>query len=121
MIEKRRNWLSLLAWSGLAALILFQAWAYYFRLPVSLGPRMIVQPWFLQNDLILYEQMADQHMMLVPLLFVPLRLLIPDGLQLAKLVQVALISVSTLLTFVAGRRTAGWLGGLLAAFFFVAW
>jgi len=119
--EKRLAWLPLLGWSGLAALILFQAWAYYCRLPLSLGPRMILQPWLLQNHLILYEQMADQHMMLLPLLFVPLRVLVPDGLQLAKLVLVALISVSTLLTFVAGRRTAGWLGGLLAACFLVAW
>ncbi len=62
--------------------------------------------------------MGDQHIMLMPLLFVPLRLIIPDGLQLAKLVLVALISLSTLLTFVAGRRTAGWLGGLLAALLF---
>ncbi len=55
MIEKRRSWLPLLAWSGLAALILFQAWAYYFRLTLSLGPRVIAQPWFLQNHMILYE------------------------------------------------------------------
>lgn len=125
MIEKKRNWLPLLAWSSLAALILFQAWAYYFRLPLSLGPRVIAQPWFLQNGLKLYEQIGDQHMMLLPLLFVPLRLLVPDGLQLAKLVLVSLISLSTLLTFVAGRRTAGWLGGsiaaIVAALFFVAW
>ncbi|MBN1138967.1 MAG: hypothetical protein JXM73_20450, partial [Anaerolineae bacterium] len=121
LIPKRRNWLPPLAWSGLAALILFQAWAYYYRLPLSLGPRMILQPWLLQNGLVSYENIGDQHMMLLPLLFVPLRLLIPDGLQLAKLVLVALISLSTLLTFLAGRRTAGWLGGLLAALFFAAW
>ena len=125
MIEKRRSWLPLLAWSGLAALILFQAWAYYFRLDLSLGPRVIAQPWFLQNYMVLYEQMGDQHMMLLPLLLVPLRLLVPDGLQLAKLVLVALISLSTLLTFVAGRRTTGWPGGsitaIVAALFFVAW
>jgi hypothetical protein len=121
VIEKRRNWLPLLAWSGLAALILFQAWAYYFRLPLSLGPRMILQPWLLQNHLILYENIGDQHIMVLPFLFVLLRHLVPDGLLLAQLVQVALISLTTLLTFVAGRRTAGWLGGLLAALFFVAW
>jgi len=121
VIEKKRDWLPLMAWSGLAILILFQAWAYYYRLPLSLGPRMILQPWLLQNGLVSYENIGDQHMMLLPLLFVPLRFLVPDGLQLAKLVLVSLISVSTLLTFVAGRRTVGWLGGLLAALFFVAW
>ena len=120
-MEKRRSRLPLLAWSGLAALILFQAWAYYFRLTLSLGPRVIAQPWFLQNQMILYEHIADQHIMLMSLLLALLRLIIPDGLQLAKLALVALISLSTLLTFVAGRRTAGWLGGLLAACFFVAW
>jgi len=121
VIEKRRNWLPLLAWSGLAVLIVFQAWAYYCRLPLSLGPRMILQPWLLQNGLVLYENIGDQHIILPPLLLVPLRLLVPDGLQLARLVLVALISVITLLTFLAGKRTAGWLGGLLAALFFVAW
>ena len=121
MIRKRGKWLPLLAWSGLAGLILFQAWAYYYRLPLSLGPRMILQPWLVQNGLVLYQNMGDQHMMLLPLLLAPLRLLVPDGLQLAKLVLVALISLSTLLTFLAARHIAGWLGGLLAALFFVAW
>lgn len=121
MIEKKQSRLPLLAWSSLAVLILFQAWAYYYRLPLSLGPRMILQPWLLQNHLILYENIGDQHIMALPFLFVPLRLLVPDGVQLAQLVQVALISLSTLLTFVAGRRAAGWLGGLLAACFFAIW
>ncbi len=75
----------------------------------------------MQNGQVLYENIGDQHMALLPLLLAPLRLLVPDGLQLAKLVLVALISLSTLLTFLAGKRTAGWLGGLLAAVVFVAW
>ena len=121
MIEIRQSRLPLLAWSGLVALILFQAWAYYCRLPLSLGPRMILQPWLVQNGQVLYENIGDQHMALLPLLLAPLRLLVPDGLQLAKFVLVALISLSTLLTFLAGKRSAGWIGGLLAAVVFVAW
>jgi hypothetical protein len=118
---KKRGWLPLLALSVLAGLLLFQAWAYYYQLPLSLGPRVILQPWLLQNQFIAYEQIVDQHTPLMPMLIASLRFLFPDGLQLAKLVLVALISLVTLLTFLAGRHTAGWLGGLLAALFFVAW
>jgi hypothetical protein len=50
-----------------------------------------------------------------------LLLICPDGLALAKIVLVVLISLSTVMTFLAGRRTMGWLAGLGAASFFVVW
>jgi hypothetical protein len=114
-------WRPWLAWAGLLGLALLQAWAYYFKFPLSLGPRVILQPWLLQRGFVLYEMIADLHSPLMPLTLAALRPLFPDGLQLAKLALVALISCTTLLTFLVGRRRIGWLGGLWAACFFVVW
>ena len=116
-----QKWLPLVALSGLLGLLVFQAWAYYYKLPLSLGPRVILQPWLLWRGFTMYENIADLHSPLMPLLIATLRPLIPDGLTLAKLVLIALLSLSTLLTFVAGWRKTGWLGGLWAACFVVVW
>lgn len=120
--ERRlEHWLPRLALFGLAGLLLFQGLAYYFRLPLVLGPRVIFQPWLLREGFLPYENIADQHSPLMPILLSGLTYICPDGLTLAKTVLVLLISLSTVLTFLAGRRTVGWLGGLCAAFFFVVW
>jgi hypothetical protein len=121
--SKRRleHWLPRLALFGLAGLLLFQGLAYYFRLPLVLGPRFILQPWLLNEGFLQYEDIADQHSPLVPILLSGLTLICSDGFRLAKIVLVVLISLSTVLTFLAGRRAMGWLGGLGAASFFVVW
>jgi hypothetical protein len=119
--ERGRAWLPLLAVAGLVCLLLFQAFVYYDKLTLSLGPRVILQPWLMQQGFVLYEDIADLHSPLMPLTLAAFRYVVPDGLQLAKLVLVALISLSTLLTFMAVRRTACWLGGLWAAWLFVVW
>jgi len=120
--ERRlQHWLPRLVLLALAGLLLFQALAYYFRFPLSLGPRVILQPWLLQGGFLQYENIADQHTPLMPILLSVLTPLFSDGLRLAKIVLVALISLSTVLTFLAARRTIGWLGGLGAASFFVIW
>ena len=116
-----RNWLPLLALAGFSGLLIFQAFAYYRRLPLSLGPRVILQPWLLQHGFNMYENIADMHSPLMPMILAALVPLIPNGLRLAKLVLVALISITTILTFVTGWRKVGWLGGLWAAWFFVIW
>ncbi len=124
VLDSRRrleHWLPRLALLGLAGLLLFQGLAYWSRLPLSLGPRVIFQPWVLQQGSLTYENIADQHTPLMPILLAGLRFICPDGLVLAKMVLVLLISLSTVLTCLAGRRTIGWLGGLWAAFFFVVW
>ncbi len=111
----------LLSLLGLAGLLLFQAWAYLDILTLSLGPRVIFQPWLMRLGYLPYENIADQHSPLMPLILTALTPLFADGLVLAQTVLVALLSLSTLLAFLAGRRSAGWLGGLGAAFFFVLW
>ena len=102
-------------------LLVFQVWAYTFELQLSLGPRVIMQPWLLGRGFVMYENIADLHSPLMPLLIAALTPLIPDGLILAKLILITLLSLSTVLTFVAGYRKIGWLGGLGAACFFMAW
>jgi len=101
--------------------LIFQAWAYCSELPLSLGPRVILQPWLMKRGFLMYEEIADLHSPLMPLMLTALTPLIPDGLDLARLALVVLLSLSTLLTFVVGRRTVGWLGGLGAACFVVVW
>jgi hypothetical protein len=114
-------WRPLLALTGLTGLLVFQSWAYFNRLPLSLGPRVILQPWLLQHGSILYENIIDIHSPLMEMILTALLPLVPDGLQLAKLVLVSLISITTLFVFVTGWRKTGWLGGLWAACFFVVW
>jgi hypothetical protein len=116
-----QRWLPWVALSGLLGLLIFQIWAYYYKLPLSLGPRVILQPWLLKRGFVMYEDIVDLHSPLMPLLVATLTPLMPDGLSLAKLILVVLLSLSTLLTFVVGWRTMGWLGGLGAACFFVVW
>lgn len=116
-----RNWLpglSLLALSGLLAL---QAFAYGARLTLSLGPRVILEPWLLRQGYVLYEETADLHSPLLPLLLSAVWPLFPDGLTMAKTVLVVVVSVATCLTYLAGKRDAGWMGGVWAAWFFVVW
>ena len=110
-----------LALGGLLGLVLFQAWAYAARLPLSLGPRVILQPWLLRRGFVLYENIADLHSPLLSLILAALAPWVSDGLVLAKGVLVALLSLTTLLTFVVGWRKIGWLAGLWAASFFVLW
>jgi hypothetical protein len=117
-LRNRLPWLVLVL---LAGLIAFQAYAYFYKLTLSLGPRVILQPWAMQNGAVIYENLVDVHTPLMPLAITEMRYLIPGGLRLAKLLVVGLLSLSTLVTFSAGLRKIGWWGGLWAAGFFVIW
>ena len=86
-IQKDPKWLARLAWAILVGALLFQAYAYYFKLPLSLGPRVILQPWLLRHGFILYETAVDIHTPLMPLSIAALSSVIPDGLRLAKLIK----------------------------------
>jgi hypothetical protein len=119
--RRARRWLPLVAVAGLAVLVALQAWAYGTRFTLSLGPRVILQPWLIQHRYVMYENIADLHTPFMPLFLTLLRPLITDGLQRAKTILIVLLSLTTLLTFLAGRRSAGWLGGLAAAAFLVVW
>ena len=114
-----------LEWSALAvacAAVLVQAYAYFHVLPLSLGPRVIMQPWLMnQPGHMIYEQIADQHSPLMPLAISWFAPFSPEGWRLATVFLVVLLSLSTVLTWWAGRRSAGALGGLFAAVFFVCW
>ena len=105
----------------LALALCFQAWAYFFRLNLSLGPRVILQPWIMGQGHVLYEEIADLHTPVMPLFIQAVSPLVPDELRLAKLVLVSLLSLSTLVTFVAGWRTLGIWSGVCAAGMFVLW
>jgi len=115
------RWLPLTTLVALAALVAFQAWVYSTRLQLSLGPRVILQPWLLHRGFLMYENAADLHTPLMPLILSALVPLIPDGLERAKLALVGLLSLTTLLVFAASLRRAGWWIGLLGAAFFVLW
>jgi general stress protein CsbA len=119
--QKDPRWLARLAWAILVGTLLFQAYAYSFKLPLSLGPRVILQPWLLRHGFVLYETAVDIHTPLMPLSIAALSSVIPDGLRLAKLVLVALLSLTALLTFVAAKRHAGSAGGVWAIFCFAVW
>jgi hypothetical protein len=121
LAERTRRWLPAVVWGIVGAAVLFQAYAYYFKLPLSLGPRVILEPWLLRHGFVLYETAVDIHTPLVPLLLAALSALFPDGLTLARAVVVVLLSITTLLTFLATKRNAGWVAGLWAVFWFGVW
>jgi hypothetical protein len=121
MFLRLRNWQPWLTCIGMVSLVTFQAWAFYDHLTLSLGPRVILQPWLLDQGYIEYENIVDIHTPLVPIILAILRFLVPDGYSLAKLTLVALIALMCILSFIAGRRKAGWWAGLWASFFFVLW
>ena len=115
-IDKR--WLALLLASGL---VFFQAYSYYRVLDLSLGPRVILQPWLMQQGWIPYQEIADQHTPLMPLLLSFLVPFFSEGLRLAKIALVVLLSITTALTFWAGKRDGSWWTGVVAVFFVVCW
>ena len=119
------RWLAPAVAAGALCLTTAQAAAYFARLDLSLGPRVIFQPWLVERGFVMYEQLADLHSPLMPLLLAALRPLVPDGLLLAKCALIALLSLTTLLACVATWRAAGGragaLAGLGAAAFCVAW
>jgi hypothetical protein len=119
--NKLRNWSSWLALATLICLLSIVTYTFYFRLTLSLGPRVILQPWALQLGYLTYENMIDQHSPLMPALLSFFRPLIPDGLRLAKIALVALLNLTAALVFCAGKRTHGWLTGLVSALFLVIW
>ena len=102
-------------------MLLFQAYAYYRALPLSLGPFVILDPWLIQAGLLPYEHLPDEHTPLMPFAISALRPFVPDGLHLATLVLVSLVTLSACLVFLVGKRDAGALGALGAAAFFVCW
>jgi hypothetical protein len=107
--------------ASLLGLLAFQSWAYYHALPITLGPRVILEPWLLHRGFVMYESIVDIHAPLMPLLIATLATLIEDGLKLGKLLLAALLSLTTLLTFLVVWRKAGWLYGLWAAGVLVIW
>lgn len=121
MLNRADRWCPLLCTLGLLALLCFQAFAYYFKLDLSLGPRVVLEPWLLRHGYLLYDNVVDHHTPLMSVILTTLAPLCLDGLSCAKIVLVTLISLSSLLTFWAARRAVGWVGGLGATLFFVIW
>lgn len=114
-------YLPLLYVVALLGLVGFQAYAYYRSLPLSLGPFVILMPAAMRQGYLPYEQLFDIHEPLLPLLISFFAVPSIDGLFLARIFLVVLVTLATLLTFWAGKRQAGWLGGLATVAFFVWW
>ena len=102
--NKNPAWLPAVIALGLGGLIIFEVWAYWSWLNLSLGPRVILQPWMLQNGFVPYEHIVDLHSPLMPMIIAALRQLEADGLKLAKLVLLSLITLTTVLTYITGTR-----------------
>jgi hypothetical protein len=119
--DLRLHWQKLLAWGGLSILSLFQFYTYGYRLDLSLGPRVILQPWLLRSGFIQYETAIDIHTPLMPFILALFQPLAPSGLFLAKLALIGLLSITLVLVFLIAGRHSGWLVGLGAATFFVLW
>lgn len=115
------HWRAVLALVGLAVILGLQTWAYSTRFHLSLGPRVILQPWLIQRGAVIYENILDIHTPMMTVLMAALRYFVPDGFVLAKLTLLALIALSTILTFLCGKQKIGWLGALWAAWFFMTW
>ena len=98
-----------------------QALVYFFAIHLSLGPRVVLQPWLMRQGYLLYEHIADEHPPLMYLLLSAVQSPGLDSLILAKVVTALLVCIITLLAFWVGQRTGGWLAGIFSAFFFAVW
>lgn len=113
--------ISKIKWLLLVVIIVAQAKAYLSIWPLSLGPRVVLQPWLMRQGYLLYVNIADEHAPLMYLWLLAIQPLTPNSLEAAKLTLVGLISISVLLTFWAGQQNGGWLSGLFSALFFALW
>ncbi|MBE0697529.1 MAG: hypothetical protein IH586_11465, partial [Anaerolineaceae bacterium] len=102
-------------------MLIFQAYAFYYRLPLSLGPRVILQPWMQRHGYLPYEEVVDLHMPLMPLLLQGLSGLGLGELRLAKMMVVGLLTLTTILTFHFARRFVGLGYAVWAVFFIAVW
>jgi len=98
-----------------------QIHAYLYILPLSLGPRVILQPWLMQQNYLLYKNIADEHSPLMYFLLLAAQPLASNSLEAAKLTLVLLIGLIALLTFWAGWESGGWLSGTFSVLFFALW
>lgn len=112
---------SMPAWILAAAMIAGQAFAYAAFLPLSLGPRVVLQPWLLQRGFLLYDQVADEHAPLLSLLLTWLQPLAGNSLLLAKAALVVLLAIITLLVFISALRADGKAAGIIAVAFMALW
>ncbi len=98
-----------------------QGWAYYSHLPLSLGPRVILQPWMMLRGRLLYRDIGDEHAPLMYLILALLRQFTQNGLLLAQYVLVSLLTINVLLVFWVGKSLGGNTAGVLSALFFGLW
>ena len=98
-----------------------QIQAYLHILPLSLGPRVVLQPWLMQQNYLLYKNIADEHAPLMYFLLLAAQPLASNSLEAAKLTLVLLIGAIAVLTFWAGWKNGGWLSGTFSVLFFVMW
>ena len=87
----------LLAWVIVAGVCAFQAWAYAFRLDLSLGPRVILEPWLLHRGFTIYSSLLDIHTPLMPFTLALVHGIAPSELRAAQITQVSLVTLTTLL------------------------
>lgn len=101
--------------------MLYLAWMLYFRLDLSLGPRVIFQPWAIHKGFLIYEQLGDIHTPLLPLILSAGQYLIADPLKVARLALVGFHLSTLILIFLIGRKHINIWAGLAAAMLYILW
>lgn len=112
---------TLLRRTALVFLAVCQTLAYYFYLPLGMGPHVILEPWLLRQGWSLYRELPDHHTPLMPLLMSLAQRFSGEELRAGKLVLVALLLLTLLLVYRLTARIASENAALWAALFFVCW
>ncbi len=117
-MSMRRTLLSLVPVSLIA---MIQSWAYYSYLPLSLGPRVILQPWMMHQGRLLYRDIGDEHAPLMYFILTILYSFVQNGPLLARCVLISLLTMNVWLAFWVGKSFGGTTAGVLSALFFGLW
>lgn len=106
---------------SIALLGICQTLAYYFYLPIGMGPHVILEPWLINQGWRLYQELPDHHPPLMQYWMAFAQQVIGDELRAGKLMLVVLLLVIFGLVYLLTRQTASRQAALLAIVFFVFW
>jgi hypothetical protein len=106
---------------GVTLLAICQTLAYYFYLPIGMGPHIILEPWLLNQGWRIYQELSDHHTPLMQYLMAFAQQIIGDELRAGKLVLVTLLLIIFGLVYLLTRQRASRQAALLSIVFFVFW
>lgn len=119
--KAKRNRFALIAYLLMAIILIFQFVAYYQFRTLSLGPRVVLQPWLMRQGYRLYDDIADEHAPLLSLLLAALQPVSSDSLQVAKITLTGFVTLIAISIFLISKSDKGNFSGILALLFFVCW